>query len=990
MKAMGRSLVFTTMILLAAFFAMATQASAALVLSDGFEQGVALEGRAVYKGQYVAGFSGDGWKSTAKVSDMTAPEYIQYNLPDGFFKSEGTFSFRLKRDALKPTEYGEDAIFQVMDADYHSLFLVVIRWIGEGEYWEGLPVLRIVIPDQISEGKLNPYGGEYVALDNKVKVGDWVHLAITWGDKINDQNIYLNGKKLSYKSFDTKARKSGISEAAPLGAFLANAKYIRVGAETLPFGDTDNAFTPMNDSVIDELKVYDTAFNPYEVAPPAAVASIIADSPWGGENKVSWNAAKGATSYEIFRSLDGTFDYTIPVQVTGNLEYLDKDVIAGIEYFYSVVALNQAGLAAAPSDVVSTVAIMGDGPSITSISAEPNIRPLRPGDVLTVTVKGASGTIASADFLGFYQGVKLLEQGSTGIYTGSYEVTEADIAESRGIYRVVANLTDSYATSRLAGPEVTFVSIADLNDKTPPNIASVTHDAFSVAGFSGALVAGDILTVTLKGETQGYASFNLVGVVNDIQMAEVEEGLYRGSYEVTFDDEGKDVAVEGVLADIAGNETKLAAAKSVDFDTRVRMLVTARDGLLPADSSSKTRIIVKAEDANGDDILGHELSLTLSTTEEYTGVVGGGKVEDKFASADDVDDLEIRWDGITDSFGEVAATYTAGFAAKTALIVAKDLTTGDVGAGWLNTYVSSTIAIQLTERKAAMGSSPTMTMTINPGWLTADGRSKARVRVYVKDASGIPVEGTRVDFSVGGDNGSIKLLRGITDATGMAEADYRAGTVAGFVTITATADRYEISTSAQIELRSDAPAKIDLVASVMSMPADGHSTSDITAKVSDINDNPNTDTPLSFNLLEGSGDITPADTMTDLDGVAKATFTAGRTPGQAILEARHTSRAPSEDELRRIFGTVFVPRYYEGQERDRIRVDEWLVEAGDEVTKGQPIAKLDIDKVEYLVTAPETGIFTRKVRFKRDRVEVGETIGVVEIDPDVWVAKYTE
>ena len=45
-------------------------------------------------------------------------------------------------------------------------------------------------------------------------------------------------------------------------------------------------------------------------------------------------------------------------------------------------------------------------------------------------------------------------------------------------------------------------------------------------------------------------------------------------------------------------------------------------------------------------------------------------------------------------FGEIAATYTAGFAAKTALIIVKDLTTGDVGAGWLNTYVASTVAIQ--------------------------------------------------------------------------------------------------------------------------------------------------------------------------------------------------------------------------------------------------------------------------------------------------------
>jgi biotin carboxyl carrier protein len=250
------------------------------------------------------------------------------------------------------------------------------------------------------------------------------------------------------------------------------------------------------------------------------------------------------------------------------------------------------------------------------------------------------------------------------------------------------------------------------------------------------------------------------------------------------------------------------------------------------------------------------------------------------------------------------------------------------------------------------------------------------------------MEGERVSFSVAGANGTIKLLSGITDKTGLAEAEYRAGTVAGFVTITAEAPDYAVSRSGQIELRSDAPAKIGLVASVIVLPADGNSTSDIIATVADINGNPNKKTPVLFSLIEGAGSINPSEIATDDEGIAKATYTAGRTAGQAIIEARHTSRAPNETELRRVYGTVFVPKLYEGQERDRMKVDEWLVEAGDEVVKGQPLARLSSDKGDFILSAPEKGIFERVVKHKRDRVELGDTVGYVEIDKTVWDENY--
>jgi biotin carboxyl carrier protein len=838
---------------------------------------------------------------------------------------------------------------------------------GPRIFWDGDKFLGQYLPFEFG-GIQWVHGAE---IGNIARGGSF-QLTFKWGPKPEDNQMLVNGQKLPMEA----------PEGFNFNDWIKRADKITIGAET---GSRDGkpAYYNHMASILRSIKITGVA--------PQTVPAIIAESPWGGEVKVSWTASSSTDvkEYEIYRG-EGKAPVVggVPYKATGLLEITDTNVVPGVQYFYSVVAVDYQGMKSAPSEIVNVTATAGDGPRITEVSFTPGDRPVRTGDLLTFTIKGESGATAIADIEGLVKDLPLTEKGSTGLYTGTYTVALADIKAERGLYRVVGKLADDFGRSAFGGSELTVVSIADLGDVTAPAIASVENDAFSVAGFSGKLVAGDILTVTMSGESQGFASFKIDGVTEPVKMPEVQPGLYRGSYTIGFDDDGLGVVTTASLSDFAGNTAVLAGTQKFDIDTRVRMVVTASDPLLPADKASKTKVLVKAEDANGEPVAGHDLALTLSTTSEYTGVVGGGKIEDKFAAKDDVDDLEIRWGGVTDSFGEISANYTAGFAAKTALLLAKDLTTGDVGAGWLNTYVASTVSIQLIPRLARPGAQPAIKLSITPGWLTADGRSKARVKAWLGDGSGIPMVGERVTFSVAGANGTIRLLSGVTDNTGMAEAEYRAGTIAGFVTITAEAPDYAISRSGQIELRSDAPAKIALISSVLVLPADGTSTSDIIATVADINDNPNKKTPVLFSLLEGSGSVNPSEILTGDNGVAKATYTAGRTAGLAIVEARHTSRAPTEGELRRVYGTVFVPKLYDGQERDRIKVDEWLVDVGDEVVKGQPLARLAGDKGEFILTAPEKGVFERIVKHKRDRVELGDTVGYVEIDKTVWDENY--
>ena len=81
-------------------------------------------------------------------------------------------------------------------------------------------------------------------------------------------------------------------------------------------------------------------------------------------------------------------------------------------------------------------------------------------------------------------------------------------------------------------------------------------------------------------------------------------------------------------------------------------------------------------DANGNPVAGHKIKFLLATTSQYTGVVGGGAFAEQVGGA-----IKERRSGETDLFGKVTATYVAGFAAKTAVIVARDMVSNNTGAG---------------------------------------------------------------------------------------------------------------------------------------------------------------------------------------------------------------------------------------------------------------------------------------------------------------------
>jgi hypothetical protein len=106
-----------------------------------------------------------------------------------------------------------------------------------------------------------------------------------------------------------------------------------------------------------------------------------------------------------------------------------------------------------------------------------------------------------------------------------------------------------------------------------------------------------------------------------------------------------------------------------------------------------------------------------------------------------------------------------------------------------------------------------------------------------------------------------------------------------------------ISGSVQIELRSDAPAKIAITLTPDLLPADGRSTADIEVVVTDINDNPNEGVEVEYEVEIGSGRLRRIEEITDRDGESTAEYVAGRMPGKVSIKVTVRSTLPTAEEM---------------------------------------------------------------------------------------------
>jgi hypothetical protein len=499
------------------------------------------------------------------------------------------------------------------------------------------------------------------------------------------------------------------------------------------------------------------------------------------------------------------------------------------------------------------------------------------GNKLQVTVQGTPGATGSFDIAHFPEslGTIALDWRGWGVYLEDktfYEAGEVNLADVVG-YRVYSSTTPL--------PAIT----ADMEPLATLDVEQQTYNIELLAADTPYYVA--VVAAMRDGSFR-----NVIWPVQDVPLAEGAPGVYTGGHVVTYADR---IPRGVVIGRLAAGETSvtMAAANTVALDPALTVAVTSSEEVLKADEKSTAKISITVTDANGNPMPDHEIKFLLATTSQYTGVVGGGAFAEQVGGT-----LKESASGRTDLFGKLTATYVAGFAAKTAVIVARDMASNSTGAAYVRTYIQASADLELEPAKptAAMDQGYSITVTSSDEWLTADGKSQARITARV-ELNGKPVEGHAVSFAVSSGTGTIRTVSGTTDADGEARAVYTAGVKIGLVLITATDRTVDISGTVQIELRSDAPAKIVIKLDPEKLPADGRSEAEVLVTVTDINDNPNDNVEVEYAITQGSGKLDAAATTTDRNGETSNSFTAGRTPGTVTISMTVRSTVPTAEEM---------------------------------------------------------------------------------------------
>ena len=388
-----------------------------------------------------------------------------------------------------------------------------------------------------------------------------------------------------------------------------------------------------------------------------------------------------------------------------------------------------------------------------------------------------------------------------------------------------------------------------------------------------------------------------------LPMQETTPGVYSGAFTVAARESYPNAMIVGRLS--RGAETvSLAEAKTFVIETALTVKVTATPEELKADEKSTADVKVTVTDANGNPVSGHKIKFVLVTTSQYTGVVGGGAFVEQVGGS-----MKESSFGETDLFGTVTATYVAGFAAKTAIIVARDMVSNSTGTAAVKTFIQVNAQLTLVEppsnaRLMADGGYQ-IVVKAKDAWLTADGKSQTRVTATVT-LGGSPVEGHKIDFKVTG-VGSVREVNKTTNRNGEATAIYTAGKKIGIVQVSAEDLTVGISGSVAIELRSDAPAKINIEIKPDRLPADGSSTADLLVQVTDINDNPNDGAEVEYLLVKGTGRLREDKDITDRDGKSTNEYVAGRTPGVVTFELTVRSTLPTPEEKTKAEDLALLP-----------------------------------------------------------------------------------
>ncbi|MFA6471017.1 MAG: invasin domain 3-containing protein [Candidatus Latescibacterota bacterium] len=214
-----------------------------------------------------------------------------------------------------------------------------------------------------------------------------------------------------------------------------------------------------------------------------------------------------------------------------------------------------------------------------------------------------------------------------------------------------------------------------------------------------------------------------------------------------------------------------------------------------------------------------------------------------------------------------------------------------------------------------------MSVSATPDILPADGQSKSTISVLIKETTTqIPIADREVRF--GASDGFIGG-KSTTDDSGVARTTYTSGFTSGTADIMVSFGATMVETT-HITIYAVKAQGIEVFASPSQIPANGISTSTITALLRDDRNNPIVGERIQFTTILGT--ITASDT-TDASGRAEAVLVSERRNGTAIVTAEFKD------------WTKVIPVNFTGVKLDVTATPENLFAGADEKTNVTAIVK---------------------------------------------------
>lgn len=556
-----------------------------------------------------------------------------------------------------------------------------------------------------------------------------------------------------------------------------------------------------------------------------------------------------------FTATAGRLSSTAPPTITPATTTATDSFGTATLYLIAPTTTGNATVTAATSGYSNSVPItfVPGPPATIGLNAKPAT--VQPGNTLQLT---AVALDAQGNPVGANQTINFAEAAATNTTGGSFS-TASGLTNANGIVNVTYTAGACALASCTAAlkASATNALVTSSTNVTVSGAAIVVGNLAIAATNSSIQVTGGTTTNTIINaavtDTSGNpipgATVNFTTTAGTLSGMTVTNGSGIASATLTS---GNTVMTAVVSASISG----FLSSTNVSFTAGAPATISLNAAPNAVKPGGASTITASVKDSAGNPVVGQSVAFSFT-------LQGSGLPTLSATSA------------TTDVNGLATVNYTAGAGAGTDTITAITSNGKTPGAPASITVSNSSVAVKTISTSASIGSIPVTTGT-------------SIIRTTVLDTAGSPIQGITVTFTPSA--GTVSPATAVTDASGTAQTTLTAGAQLLTATVSGSAGGFTSSTA--VVFTAGTANTVTVSAAPTTLNPGGSST--VYAYLTDSSSNPVSGDTVSFAITtKGSGQPTLSNTtaVTNVNGIASVTYTAGTTGGTTDTVQATTSTA---------------------------------------------------------------------------------------------------